>query len=156
MKEGAEPPAIEAPFRAQPAEVRVRPAEVDVQPELPFEKPEPEDMQVQEAEIVGYIQKTYQLNDRQVRKVQAYISTNGLKYVLDKIAITEYQRRDNAARYFLAALRNDFKMPVRLAVVKKPKPRSEPEAPKITDEERRVSVEILKEWRLNLAGKACF
>jgi plasmid replication initiation protein len=156
MKEGAEPPAIEAPFRAQPAEVRARPAEVGVQPELPFEKPEPEDMQVQEAEIVGYIQKTYQLNDRQVRKVQAYISTNGLKYVLDKIAITEYQRRDNAARYFLAALRDDFKMPVRLAVVKKPKPRSEPEEPKITDEERRVSVEILKEWRLNLAGKACF
>ena len=125
-----------------------------VQPELPFEKPEPEDMQVQETEIVAYIQKTYQLNDDQVRKVQAYISKNGLKYVLDKIAITECQPRDNAARYFLAALRDDFKMPVRHVVGKKPKPRSEPAEPKITEEERRVSVEILKEWRLRLAGKA--
>ena len=151
MKEGAEPPAIEAPFRAQPAESRERAAEVRVQPELPFEKPEPEVMQVQEAEIVGYIQKTYHLNDKQVRKVQAYISGNGLKYVLDKIAITECQPRDNAARYFLAALRDDFKMPVRHVVVKKTKPRSEPEEPKITDEGRRVSVEKIKEWRLALA-----
>ena len=149
MKEGAEPPAIEAPFRAQPAEV-------GVQRELPFEKPDPEDMQVQEVEIVGYIQKTYQLNDEQVRKVQVYISKNGLKYVLDKIAITECQPRDNTARYFLAALRDDFKMPVRHVVVKKPKPRREPEKPKITEEERRVSVEKLKEWRVKFTGNACF
>jgi hypothetical protein len=148
MKEGAEPPAIEAPFRAQPAASREQPAEVRVQPELPFEKPEPEDMQVQEAEIVAYIQKTYHLNDKQVRKVQAYISRNGLKYVLDKIAITECQPRDNAARYFLGALRDDFQMPVRHVVVKKTKPRVAPEEPK---EERRVSVEKIKAWRLALA-----
>ena len=149
MKEGAEPPAIEAPFRAQPAEVHV-------QPEFPLEKPEPEDMQVQETKIVGYIKKTYQLNDEQVRKLQGYIAKNGLKYVLDKIAITECQPRDNTARYFLGALRGDFKMPVRHVVLKKTKPRSQPEEPKITEEERRVSVEILKEWRLKLAGKGRF
>lgn len=149
MKEGAEPPAIEAEFRAQPAEFHA-------QPELPFEKPEQEDMQVQETEIVGYIKKTYQLNDEQVRKVQGYIAKNGMKYVLEKIAITECQPRDNTARFFLAALRDDFKMPVRHVVVKKVKPRSEPKEPKITEEERRASVEKLKEWRLKCAGNVGF
>jgi plasmid replication initiation protein len=149
MKEGAEPPAIEAEFRAQPAEFHA-------QPELPFEKPEQEDMQVQETEIVGYIKKTYQLNDEQVRKVQGYIAKNGMKYVLEKIAITECQPRDNTARFFLAALRDDFKMPVRHVVVKKVKPRSEPKEPKITEEERRASVEKLKEWRLKCAGDVGF
>jgi plasmid replication initiation protein len=149
MKEGAEPPAIEAEFRAQPAEFHA-------QPELPFEKPEQEDMQVQETEIVGYIKKTYQLNDEQVRKVQGYIAKNGMKYVLEKIAITECQPRDNTARFFLAGLRDDFKMPVRHVVVKKVKPRSEPKEPKITEEERRASVEKLKEWRLKCAGNVGF
>jgi plasmid replication initiation protein len=149
MKEGAEPPAIEAEFRAQPAEFHA-------QPELPFEEPEQEDMQVQETEIVGYIKKTYQLNDEQVRKVQGYIARNGMKYVLEKIAITECQPRDNTARFFLAGLRDDFKMPVRHVVVKKVKPRSEPKEPKITEEERRASVEKLKEWRLKCAGNVGF
>ena len=149
MKEGAEPPAIEAEFRAQPAEFHA-------QPELPFEKPEQEDMQVQETEIVGYIKKTYQLNDEQVRKVQGYIAKNGMQYVLEKITITEFQPRDNTARFFLAALRDDFKMPVRHVVVKKVKPRSEPKEPKITEEERRASVEKLKEWRLKCAGNVAF
>jgi plasmid replication initiation protein len=149
MKEGAEPPAIEAEFRAQPAEFHA-------QPELPFEKPEQEDMQVQETEIVGYIKKTYQLNDEQVRKVQGYIAKNDMKYVLEKIAITECQPRDNTARFFLAGLRDDFKMPVRHVVVKKVKPRSEPKEPKITEEERRASVEKLKEWRLKCAGNVGF
>jgi plasmid replication initiation protein len=149
MKEGAEPPAIEAESRAQPAEFHA-------QPELPFEKPEQENMQVQETEIVGHIEKTYQLNDEQVRKVQGYIAKNGMKYVLEKIAITECQPRDNTARFFLAALRDDFKMPVRHVVVKKVKPRSEPKEPKITEEERRASVEKLKEWRRKCAGNVGF
>jgi hypothetical protein len=51
-----------------------------------------------------------------------------------------------------AVMRDDFKMPVRHAVVKKVKPRSEPKEPKITEEERRASVEKLKEWRLKCAG----
>jgi hypothetical protein len=53
-------------------------------------------------------------------------------------------------------LRDDFKMPVRHVVVKKVKPRSEPKEPKITEEERRASVEKLKEWRLKCAGNVGF
>src|SRR5271166_4027357 len=137
MKEGAETPNIEAEFRAQA--------------ELPLEKAELEDVQDQETEIVAYIKKTYQLNDEQVRKVQGYIAKNGIKYVLEKITLTESQRRDNTARFFLAALRDDFKTPVRHVVVKKSKPRSEPEEPRISEEQRRISVDRLKEWRLKFA-----
>jgi plasmid replication initiation protein len=143
IKEGAEPPYIEAEFRAQP--------------ELPLEKPMIEDVQDQEAEIVGHVKNTYQLNDEQVRKVQGYIVKNGMKYVLDKINLTESQPRENTARFFLAALRDDFKMPVPHTVAKKTKPRSkqpeQPQAPAISEEERRINMERLKEWRLKFGGK---
>ena len=66
--------------------------------------------------------------------------------------MTESQPRENTARFFLAALRDDFKTPVRHVVVKKAKTRSEPEEPKISEEERRISVERLREWRLRVAG----
>jgi hypothetical protein len=141
MKEGAEPLYIEAEFRAQP--------------ELPLENSGLEDVQDEETEeIVGYIKNTYQLSDEQVKKVQGYIVKEGMKYVLDKIKLTECQPRENTARFFLAALRDDFKMPVRHTVVKKAKPRSEPPEPVISEEERRISAEKLKEWRLKFAGNA--
>ena len=108
-------------------------------------------MQDQDTEIVGYIKKTYQLNDDQVRKLQGYIAKNGMNYVLEKITVTESQPRENTARFFLAALRDDFKMPVRHTVVKKAKPRSQPEEPKISEEERRISIDRLKQWRLKFA-----
>ena len=137
MKEGAETPNIKAELRAQP--------------ELPFEKPELEDVQDQETEIIGYIKKTYQLNDDQVRKVQGHIAKDGMKYVLEKITLTESQPRDNTARFFLAALRDDFKMPVRHIVVKKSRPRTQPDEPKISEEQRQISLDTLKQWRLNFA-----
>jgi plasmid replication initiation protein len=140
MKEGAEPPYIEAEFRAQP--------------ELPLETSEQEDAQDEETEIVGYIKNTYQLNDEQIKKVQGYIVEKGMKYVLDKITLTESQPRDNTARFFLAALRGDFKMPVRHTVVKKAKPRIEPAQSEVSEEERRISAEKLKEWRLKFAANA--
>lgn len=139
MKEGAEPPYIEAEFRAQP--------------ELPLEKPELKDAQEEETEIVGYIKKAYQLNDEQVKKVQSYFAKNGMEYVLEKITLTESQPRDNTARFFLAALRDDFKMPVRHAVAKKSKPNIQPEEPKISEEDRQISAKKLKELRLKLTGE---
>jgi plasmid replication initiation protein len=134
MKEGAEPAFLESQFRFQP--------------ELPLEKDVTEEAQDYEAKIVDYIKATYQLNEDQVKKVQGYIVKNGLGYVLDKITLTEHEPRDNTARFFLAALRDDFKMPVRHVVAKKPKRRTEPEEPKISEEERLTRVKDLKEWRL--------
>jgi len=139
MKEGAEPVLIEAEFRAQP--------------ELPLQNAALEEAIDEEAKIVDYIKNTYQLNNEQVNKVQGYIVKNGMKYVLDKIAVTESQPRDNMARFFLAALRDDYKMPVRHIPAKKVKPKRDPlPEPEISEEKRRISVEQLREWRLKFAG----
>ena len=138
MKEGAEPAILEAEFRAQP--------------ELPLEKAEPEECKIREGDYRHYIRETYQLNDEQVSKMQGHIAKNGMKYVLDKIALTESQPRDNMAGFFLAALRDDYKMPVRHVPAKKAKTRSEPEEPKISEEQRQISLDTLKQWRLNFAG----
>ena len=139
MKEGAEPVLIDAEFRAQP--------------ELPLQNGTPEEAIDEDARIVDYIKDAYQLNNEQLKKVQGYIAKNGMKYVLDKIAVTESQPRDNMARFFLAALRDDYKMPVRHIPAKKVKPKRYPlpEAD-ISEEERRSSVEQLRDWRLRIAG----
>jgi plasmid replication initiation protein len=139
LKEGAEPVVLEAEFRAQP--------------ELPLQSPALEASIDEEAKIVQYIKNAYQLNNEQVRKVQGYIVQNGMRYVLDKIAVTECQPRDNTARFFLAALRDDYKMPVRHIPAKRIRPKSVPlPEPEISEEERRISVEQLREWRLKLVG----
>jgi len=57
-----------------------------------------------------------------------------MKYVLEKITVTESQPHHNTTRFFLPALRDDFKMSVRHVVVKKFKPRTETEEPKISEE----------------------
>jgi plasmid replication initiation protein len=139
MKEGAEPVLIEAQFRAQP--------------ELPLQKTSQEEAIDEEARILGHIKTTYQLNNEQIKKIQGYIVANGMKYVLDKIAVTESQPRDNTARFFLAALRDDYKLPVRHIPPKKVKPKREVlPAPEISEEECRRSAEQLREWRLQTAG----
>ncbi|MBV8397331.1 MAG: replication initiation protein [Acetobacteraceae bacterium] len=61
----------------------------------------------------------YGLNERQVGRLRAYAERHGLPYVKEKVAITEREPRRNAARFLLAALRDDFKMPVRTAAKKK-------------------------------------
>jgi hypothetical protein len=45
--------------------------------------------------------------------VERYIKRNGIEYLREKITLTELEPRENAARYFMAALRDDFKLPVR-------------------------------------------
>ena len=137
MKEGAEPVLIEAEFRAQP--------------ELPLQTMAMEEAVDEEAKIVAYIKTAYQLNNEQVTTVLGHIAKNGMQYVLDKISITEGQPRTNVASFFLAALRDDYKMPVRYVPTKKIKPKREPlPAPEISEEQRRISVEMLREWRLAL------
>ena len=141
MKEGAEPAFLELEIRAQP--------------ELPLENETLEEGTDEEAQILNYIRDSYQLNNDQVKKVQGYINKNGMKYVLEKIALTERQPRDNTAGFFLAALRDDYKMPVRHVPAKKVKPKQEPPPvllePEVSEETRRISSEKLREWRLKYA-----
>ena len=134
MKEGAEPVLIEAQFRAQP--------------ELPLQNTSQEEALDEEENILGHIKTTYQLNNEQTKKIQGYIMANGMQYVLDKITLTESQPRENTARFFLAALRDDYKMPVRHIPAKKIKAQKEVlPVPEITEEERRKSLEHIREWK---------
>jgi plasmid replication initiation protein len=106
LKEGAE--ALPAPL---PAEM---PAQIQVQ--LGLEGGPASD----EAEaLLASLKAGYGLNESQAGKLRAYVERNGLPYVKEKVTITELEPRRNAARFLLAALRDDFKMPVRTAAKKK-------------------------------------
>ena len=142
MKEGAEPAFLEAGIfvRNQSFRSKTTTAEEGI---------------AEYAKIVNYIRDTYQLNNEQVNKILGYISKNGMKYVLDKIALTERQPRDNMAAFFLAA----FAMTTRCLCAMSPQKRlsrsSQPFAvlpePEVSDETRRISAQTLREWRLKYA-----
>src|SRR6516164_2055603 len=139
IKEGAETVHIEPEFRAQS--------------ELPLENTELEETTDEAAKLVDYVRMTYQFNNEQVNKLHGYITKNGIQYVMDKIAVTESQPRDNMARFLLAALRDDYKMAVKYIPPKKvkPKPRPLPE-PEISEEERRLTIEEFRKWRFQFAS----
>jgi hypothetical protein len=139
IKEGAEALHIEPEFLAQS--------------ELPLENAELEETTDEAAKLVDYVRETYQFNNEQVNKLHGYIAKNGIQYVLDKIAVTESQPRDNMARFLLAALRDDYKMAVKYIPAKKVKPKATPFAePEISEEERRTTVEDFRKWRLQFAS----
>jgi plasmid replication initiation protein len=107
-------------------------------------------------DLLGYLTATYQLNDEQEKKVEGYIKRNGIDYVREKLTLTELEPRENAARYFMAALRDDFKLPVRHgAQPKKPSKRRAPfiieEVPQ-TEEERRAASEKIREMKQAVAN----
>jgi plasmid replication initiation protein len=107
-------------------------------------------------DLLAYLKTSYQLNDEQEKRVDGYIKRNGIDYVREKLTLTEMEPRENAARYFMAALRDDFKPPIRTpGPAKKPAKRPMPavvERGIQTDEERKVAAEKLREMRQALAG----
>lgn len=107
-------------------------------------------------DLLEYLTATYQLNEDQEKKVEGYIKRNGIDYVREKLTLTELEPRENAARYFMAALRDDFKLPVRNGnQFKKPAKRPSPaviEEVSQTDEERRSAAEKLREMRQAVAN----
>ena len=107
-------------------------------------------------QVLKYVKEVYQLNDDQVAKVETYIDRNGIEYVREKLTLTELEPRDNAARYLMAALRDDFKLPVRFEPpAKKPKRRTTSPAVEentATEEERAARAERLRELRRALAS----
>jgi plasmid replication initiation protein len=105
--------------------------------------------------VLKYVKDVYQLNEDQVAKVETYINRNGIEYVREKLTLTELEPRDNAARYLMAALRDDFKLPVRFEPPPK-KQRKRTIAPVVeenapTEEERAARAETLRELRKALA-----
>jgi hypothetical protein len=77
--------------------------------------------QVPTPETIG---KAFGLTRKQIAEVAGFIRDKSLGYVLDKVALTNSKERDNAATFFLGALRDDYKWPVK--VPKPAKPRRAP------------------------------
>jgi plasmid replication initiation protein len=106
--------------------------------------------------LLNNVRNLYQLNEEQMAKVSGYISKNGIDYVREKITLTELEPRENVARYFMAALRDDFKLPVRRV----PEPRrlrktpatALPVEPEQTDDERLAGAQRLRDLRQSLAS----
>jgi plasmid replication initiation protein len=141
IKEGAQPAFMDPGIPAQR--------------ELCLENQLPDDSQNEAANLVEYVKSAYQLNNEQVSKIHGYIAKNGLEYVREKIAVTELQPRENVARFLLAALRDDYKLPVRHVPAEKVKPRVlPPPKPELTEEDRRraqLGLAQLREWKRNFA-----
>jgi plasmid replication initiation protein len=128
----------------------------DQQFELSFRGKEIDGAIADTALLLSHLRNVYQLNDEQLAKVSGYISKNGIEYVREKITLTELEPRDNVARYFMAALRDDFKLPVRqLREPKRPRKAPVPEIaaePEHTDEERVAAAQRLRDLRQSLAA----
>jgi len=106
--------------------------------------------------LLNNVRNLYQLNDEQMAKVSGYISKNGIEYVREKVTLTELEPRENVARYFMAALRDDFKLPVRrVPELKRPRKTAGaalPVEPEQTDDERVAGAQRLRDLRRSLAS----
>jgi hypothetical protein len=95
-----------------------------------------------------------------VKIIQQYIETNGMAYLEEKIAVVNSEPRSNAARTFLAALKDDWKLPVKRKRVSAPKlqPMHEERPPKMSDEElakiREESRAMFDQLKKSLRGEA--
>ena len=107
----------------------------------------------QDSDLLEDLRVAYQLNEEQIGKIRGYIKNRGLGYLREKLTLTDMEPRENAARYLLAALRDDFKPPVKRVPEKKnppkrslpPVPVSEQDQP-MTDEERAETSAKLREF----------
>src|SRR4029077_9621582 len=89
----------------------------------------------QDPDLLEHLRAAYQLNEEQIGKIRGYIKNRGLGYLREKLTLTDTEPRENAARYLLAALRDDFKPPVK-SVPEKKNPAKRP-APALIMEEVR-------------------
>lgn len=95
------------------------------------------------------ISEAFGLNEIQVKKIGRYITEKGLAYVIEKMAITRSKERDNAAAFFLSALRDDYKWPRKFSpkkAVRRQIQNRSPE-PELTDEERAKIVSGMRKVR---------
>jgi hypothetical protein len=107
-------------YKEASSEVEVLPFKPDPQIDMNFDSQHTED-QAPTPESIG---QAFGLTRKQIAEVAEFIRDKGLAYVLDKVALTNSKERDNAATFFLVALRDDYKWPVK--VPKPPKPARAP------------------------------
>jgi plasmid replication initiation protein len=103
-------------------------------------------------ELVQAFAGRYGLNDQQKTTVEKYCAERGEAYVLEKVAVVDQEPRENAARAFLAALRDDWKPKIKITKVHKT-PRANldtvPEGPVAEEVSKRLA-EGLRDFRQQL------
>ena len=108
----------------------------------------------QDADLLEHLRAAYQLNEEQIGKIRGYIKNRGLGYLREKLTLTDVEPRENAARYLLAALRDDFKPPVKRVPEKKnPSKRSLPPVPvELSEQDQAIAAQKFRELRQILAN----
>jgi Initiator Replication protein len=104
------------------------------------------------------VQPEFGLNARQLDMVREFIEKKGIEYVREKIAVVDSEPRKNAARTFLAALKGDWKLPVKRKPPPKPKSQPSPQepVPEISDGEwakqRERALATFNEFKKSMRG----
>jgi hypothetical protein len=124
-----------------------------------LELPEPNEHAQSGADaFLHKLKDDFGLSAPQVKTIEQYIQTDGMAYVEEKIAVVNSEPRPNAARAFLAALKGDWKLPVKRKLP--PKRRAQPPAqelpPEMSAEEwekkREKTRVIFDEFKKSLRG----
>jgi len=122
-------------------------------PDFTFPEPQPElplgDVEQLQPDLIDELAARYGLNEKQRQKVANYQSEKGIDYLRQKVIVVGQEPRQNTAKAFLAALRDDWKP--KIQTVKSPPPpkkrvEPKPEEPPATDEERAQTSAKLKEF----------
>ena len=122
-------------------------------PDFTFPEPQPElplgDVEQSQPDLIDELAARYGLNEKQRQKVANYQSEKGIDYLRQKVIVVGQEPRQNTAKAFLAALRDDWKP--KIQTVKSPPPpkkrvEPKPEEPPATDEERAQTSAKLKEF----------
>jgi plasmid replication initiation protein len=93
-------------------------------PQLELELPESNEHGETGADVfLRKLKGDFGLSAPQVKTIEQYIQTHGMAYIEEKIAVVNSEPRPNAARAFLAALKGDWKLPVK----RKPPPKRRPQ-----------------------------
>ncbi|HEY5741098.1 MAG TPA: replication initiation protein [Terrimicrobiaceae bacterium] len=67
----------------------------------------------EEERLVGEVKVKYALSHVQAEKVRAYLRSKGVTFVREKMEVVDREPRPNVARTLLAALRDDWQLPVK-------------------------------------------
>jgi plasmid replication initiation protein len=119
-----------------------------------FPEPQPElplgDVEQSQPDLIDELAARYGLNEKQRQKVANYQAEKGIDYLRQKVTVVDQEPRQNAAKAFLAALRDDWKP--KIETVKQPpapnkkRVQLKPPEPEATDQERVQTSAKLKEF----------
>src|SRR6516165_2871250 len=122
-------------------------------PDFTFPEPQPElplgDVEQSQPDLIDELAARYGLNEKQRQKVANYQSEKGIDYLRQKVIVVDQEPRQNTAKAFLAALRDDWKLKIQTVKplpAKKKTVSPQPEEPAVSDEERAQTSAKLKEF----------